>query len=212
VFGTLELGGEDKFDEKTAYAPRSPYAASKAASDHLVRAYHTTYGLPVTISNTSNNYGPYQFPEKLIPLAITNALANETIPIYGKGDQVRDWLYVEDHCRAIDKILYQGRAGETYLIGGLTDDIPNLEVVKKILKILDKPESLIGFVEDRPGHDVRYAIDWSKAKKELGYEPNYDFGDYLEKTVKWYEENEDWWRRVKSGDYQDYYQQQYGQK
>lgn len=210
VFGSLSLGSKDKFNEKTPYAPRSPYSASKAGSDHLVRAYHVTYGLPVTISNTSNNYGPYMFPEKFIPLAITNAIDNKPIPIYGDGQQVRDWLYVLDHCRAIDLILNKGVIGETYLIGGTTDDVPNIEVAKMILRLLNKPEDLLEQVTDRPGHDVRYAIDWTKAKQTLGYEPQHSFAEYLQKTVIWYEEHEDWWRRVKSGEYQTYYQEQYG--
>ena len=210
VFGSLNLDSSEKFNEDTPYSPRSPYAASKAASDHLVRAYHVTYGLPVTISNTSNNYGPYQFPEKLISLAITNAMEDKKIPVYGEGNQVRDWLYVLDHCRAIDLILEKGKSGETYLIGGMTDDIPNIEVVKQILKILGKPESLIEYVTDRPGHDVRYAIDWSKAKNDLGYTPEYSFDEYLKSTVEWYQKNEEWWKRVKSGEYQDFYDKQYG--
>ena len=210
VFGSLALGSKEKFHEETAYNPRSPYAASKAASDHLVRAYHTTYGLPVTISNTSNNFGPYHFPEKLIPLAITNALENKSIPLYGDGKQVRDWLYVIDHCRAIDLIIQKGRIGETYLIGGLTEDLANVDVVKKILTMLGKPDGLIEFVKDRPGHDVRYAVDWSKAQTELGYSPQHSFDEYLEQTIRWFQNNEEWWKRVKSGEYQDYYEQQYG--
>lgn len=209
VYGSLELGGNDKFSEKTAYDPSSPYSASKAASDHLVRAYDRTYGLPVTISNTSNNYGPYQFPEKLISLAITNALDDIPIPVYGKGDQVRDWLFVEDHCRGIELILEKGNTGETYLLGGMTQDMTNLSVVKKVLRLMEKPDDLIEFVKDRPGHDVRYSVDWSKAYKELGYEPTYSFDEYIENTIEWYKENTSWWRRVKSGDYQDYYQAQY---
>lgn len=209
VFGSLDLNTEEKFSETTPYDPSSPYSASKAASDHLVRAYHRTYGLPVTISNTSNNFGPYHFPEKFIPLVITNLLEDKPVPIYGQGNQIRDWLYVEDHCRAIDLIL-KGKIGETYLIGGMTEVITNLEVAKRIAKILNKDESLIEHVKDRPGHDVRYSVDWSKAKQELGYMPLYTFDDYLEKTISWYQENTDWWQRVKSGAYQDYYQIQYG--
>lgn len=212
VFGALELGADEKFDEKSPFRPNSPYAASKAGADCLVRAYFKTYGLLVTTSNTSNNYGSYQFPEKLIPLAITNILEGEKVPIYGDGLYVRDWLYVKDHCRAIDLILKKGKAGETYCIGGLTSDISNLEVVKKILKILGKDESFIKFIKDRPGHDRRYAIDWSKAKSELGYEPECDFDTYLEKTVSWYKENKNWWKRVKSGEYREYYKKQYGDK
>ncbi len=212
VFGSLELHSKEKFSETTPYAPRNPYSASKAASDHLVRAYFITHGLPITITNTSNNYGPYQFPEKLIPLAITNLLEDKKVPIYGDGLYVRDWLYVDDHCRAIDLVLKKGKAGETYCIGGLTKDINNLTVVKKIIKILGKDSSFIQFVKDRPGHDRRYAIDWSKAKKELGYQPLHDFDTYLGKTVDWYQKSQDWWKKVKSGEYQKYYQQQYGQR
>ena len=209
VFGSLNLKSTDKFNEKTNYKPNSPYAASKAGSDHLVRAWYKTFNLPITITNTSNNYGPYQFPEKLISLAITNILEGKKVPVYGKGNQVRDWLYVEDHCRAIDLVLKKAKIGETYCIGSMTEDIPNLEVVKKIARILGKGEEVIEFVKDRPGHDVRYALDWSKAKKELGYQPQFDFENYLEKTVKWYQENRGWWQRVKSGEYQKYYQEQY---
>jgi len=210
VFGALELGTKEKFDEKTNYRPRSPYSASKAASDHLVNAYHTTYNLPITISNCSNNYGPYQFPEKLIPLAITNLIEGKKVPVYGDGLYVRDWLYVDDHCRAIDLILKKGEVGETYLVGGLTVDIPNIEVVKKILKIMGKGEDQIEYVKDRPGHDRRYAMDWSKINRELGWKPEYEFDDWLKLTVDWYMKNQDWWRRVKTGEYQKYYKQQYG--
>jgi len=209
VFGSLQLGSDNKFNEKTPYYPSSPYSASKAGSDHLVRAYHRTYDLPVTISNCTNNYGPYHFPEKLIPLAITNIIENKKVPIYGEGNQVRDWLYVEDHCRGIELIIEKGKIGETYCLGGLTEDISNLEVVKKILKIMSKREDLIEYVKDRPGHDVRYAIDWSKANRELGYKPAYTFDEYLQKTIDWYINHKDWWQRVKSGAYQDYYNKQY---
>lgn len=209
VFGALELNSKDKFNEKTPYNPRSPYSASKAAADHLVRAYYITYGLPITISNCSNNYGPYQFPEKLIPLAITNIIEGKKIPIYGDGLYVRDWLYVNDHCRAIDFILHKGKVGETYFIGGLTNDISNLEVVKKILKIMGKGEEYIEFVKDRPGHDRKYAIDWSKINRELGWKPRVDLDTGLKLTVSWYQKNQDWWRKVKSGDYQKYYKTQY---
>lgn len=209
VFGALPLNSKEKFNEKTPYNPRSPYSASKAASDHLVRAYSITYGLPVTISNCSNNYGPYQFPEKLIPLAITNLLEGKKVPIYGDGLYVRDWLYVLDHCRAIDLIIHRGKIGETYFIGGLTEDVSNLELIKKILKIMDKDESMIEFVKDRPGHDRRYAIDWSKIKKELGWQPTVDLETGLKMTVDWYQKNRSWWQKVKSGEYQKYYQRQY---
>lgn len=209
VYGTLSLDGNELFDENSAYTPNSPYAASKAGSDHLVRAYFKTYGLPVTISNTSNNFGPYQFPEKLIPLAITNLLEDKKVPVYSPGNQIRDWLYVEDHCRAIDLILQKGRLGDTYLIGGMTDKIQNIEVVRRIVQLLGKDESMLEMVTDRPGHDVRYGVDWSKAKDELGYAPQASFEEYLHKTVVWYQENKQWWERVKSGAYQDYYEQQY---
>jgi len=211
VYGTLPLDSKEKFTENTAYKPNSPYSASKAGSDHLVRAYFTTFAVPVTISNTSNNYGPYQFPEKLIPLAVTNLLDDKEVPIYGEGNQVRDWLFVEDHCRAIDLILTKGELGETYLIGGMTDDLTNLNVVTKLTEILDKPQSLITFVKDRPGHDVRYAVDWNKAKNKLSYEPRYSFDENLKRTVEWYQAHEEWWRRIKSGEYKNYYQKQYQQ-
>lgn len=209
VFGDLPLNSEEKFTDTTNYNPRSPYSASKASSDHLVRAYHTTYELPVTISNCSNNFGPYHFPEKLIPLAITNLMEGKKVPVYGDGLYVRDWLYVEDHCRAVDMILQKGTNGKTYLVGGLTEDIPNIEIVKRILKIMGKGEDQIEYVKDRPGHDRRYAIDWSTIKNELGWEPQYNFDQALEKTIQWYKDNEDWWRHVKSGAYQEYYKDQY---
>lgn len=212
VFGALPLNSKEKFNEKTPYNPRSPYSASKAASDHLVRAYSITYGLPVTISNCSNNYGPYQFPEKLIPLAITNLLEGKKVPIYGDGLYVRDWLYVLDHCRAIDLIIHRGKIGETYFIGGLTEDVSNLELIKKILKIMDKDESMIEFVKDRPGHDRRYAIDWSKIKKELGWQPTVDLETGLKMTIDWYQKNRTWWQKVKSGEYQKYYEKQYSNR
>ncbi len=210
VFGALELNDTKKFSEQTNYNPRSPYSASKAASDHLARAYHVTYGLPVTITNCSNNFGPFMFPEKLIPLAITNLLEGKKIPVYGDGLYVRDWLYVEDHCRAIDAVLQKGKIGETYCLGGLTDDINNLEIAKKICKILGKSEDMLEFVKDRPGHDRRYAIDWSKIKKELGWEPAHGFNEWLEYTVQWYKKNKDWWMDIKSGAYKEYYTKQYG--
>jgi len=209
VFGSLDLNSQQQFNERTSYDPSSPYSASKAASDHLVRAYHRTYNLPITISNCTNNFGPYQFPEKLFALTITNLLENKKVPIYGDGAQVRDWLYVTDHCRAIDLILEKGQIGETYCIGGLTKDISNLEAVKTIIKIMGKNQDSIEFVKDRPGHDVRYSLDWSKAKNELGYQPEHDFATYLKKTVKWYQDNRSWWESVKTGEYQDYYQKQY---
>ncbi len=210
VFGSLNLGDSKKFNERTRYDPRSPYSASKAGSDHIVRAYYHTYNFPITITNCSNNFGPYQFPEKLIPLAITNLLENKKVPIYGDGLYVRDWLYVEDHCRAIEVVLQKGKIGETYCVGGLTEDINNLEVVKKIIKILGKDESYIEFVKDRQGHDRRYAVDWSKIKNELGWFPLHSFDEWLEKTIGWYKENKKWWQDVKNGEYKNYYKKQYG--
>ncbi len=197
VFGSLELRSSSKFSERTPYDPRSPYSASKASSDHLVRAYYETYGLPITITNCSNNFGPYHFPEKLIPLAITNILEGKNVPVYGDGLNVRDWLYVEDHCRAIDAVLTRGKVGETYCVGGLTQDINNLTVVKKILSLMGKGEDVIEFVKDRPGHDRRYAIDWTKIKTELGWEPQHDFDTWLGKTIEWYKSYESWWRPLK---------------
>lgn len=210
VFGTLELGSSEKFNEQTRYDPHSPYSASKAGSDHIVRAYHDTYGLPITITNCSNNYGPYQFPEKLIPLAITNLLEGKSVPVYGDGLNVRDWLYVEDHCRAIDLVLRKGTIGETYCVGGVAEDISNLDVVKKLIKIMGKDESVIEYVKDRPGHDKRYAIEWTKLQTELGWKPLFSFDEWLVKTVDWYKNNEDWWKRIKNGAYQSYYATQYG--
>lgn len=209
VFGSLDLSDSKKFDEQTSYSPRSPYAASKASSDHLVRAYFITYGLPITITNCSNNFGPYQFPEKFIPLAITNLLEGKKVPVYGDGLYVRDWLCVQDHCRAIDLVLKKGKVGETYCVGGLTSDINNLMVVRKILNLLKKEGEMIEFVEDRPGHDRKYAIDWSKIKNELGWQPLHNFDEWLKQTVDWYLENKEWWQRVKSGEYKDYYRRQY---
>ena len=210
VFGSLELGTKEYFDELTRYDPRSPYSASKASSDHLVRAYYHTHGLPITITNCSNNYGPFQFPEKFIPLAITNLLEGKSVPVYGDGKNVRDWLYVEDHCRAIDLVLHKGKVGETYCVGGVMEDIDNLTVVRKILALLGKDESMITYVKDRPGHDRRYAIKWEKIQTELGWKPAYSFDEWLGKTVDWYQKNQEWWKRVKSGAYQEYYQEQYG--
>jgi dTDP-glucose 4,6-dehydratase len=209
VFGAL--GPDDApFDENTHYDPRSPYSASKASSDHLVRAYFHTYSLPITISNCSNNYGPYHFPEKLIPLIITNLLENKKIPVYGDGLQVRDWLYVEDHCKAIDTIIHKGKIGETYCIGGNAER-ENIWIVKKILEILGKDESMIEYVKDRAGHDRRYAINFSKIECELGWKPEVTLEEGLWKTVEWFRENEPWWKNVKSGSYQEYYNKQYGQ-
>jgi len=185
VFGSLDLDAIEKFNEKTAYDPRSPYSASKAASDHICRAYFHTHGLPITISNCSNNYGPYQHEEKFIPVMIAKAIADTSLPVYGEGKNIRDWLHVEDHCRGIEVVLLKGKIGETYCFGGDTE-VANIDKAKKILHILDKPESLISFVEDRRGHDLRYAIDASKAKRELGWEPLKVFDEGLKKTIEWY--------------------------
>ncbi|MBI3620221.1 dTDP-glucose 4,6-dehydratase [Candidatus Roizmanbacteria bacterium] len=197
VFGDLPLKSEEKFTPTSNYNPRSPYAASKAGSDHLVRAFYETYRLPVTISNCSNNFGPFQFPEKLIPLAVTNLLEGKKVPVYGDGQYVRDWLYVEDHCRGIDVILERGTVGKTYLLGGLTEDIANIEVVKKIIKIMGKDETAVEHVADRPGHDRRYAVDWSLTEKELGWRPRHSFDEALSLTVDWYTNRQDWWKGIK---------------
>jgi dTDP-glucose 4,6-dehydratase len=197
VFGMLEADSKEKFSENTKYNPRSPYSASKAGSDHLVMSYFYTYGLPVTISNCSNNFGPYHFPEKFIPLAVTNVLEGKKIPIYTPGNQIRDWLYVEDHCRAIDLILQKGKSGETYLIGASHKEYSNLEVAKLILNLMGKTEDQIELVKDRPGHDVKYAVDSSKIEKELGYKPEKEFEEYLKLTIDWYKNNEAWWKKLK---------------
>jgi len=197
VFGDLELNSKEKFSEKTSYQPRNPYSASKAGADHLVRAYYQTYGLPVSITNCADNFGPFQNPEKFIPRMITNLIDDKPLPIYGDGLYVRDWLYVEDHCRGIEAVIKKGKVGETYMLGGLKKDINNLEIAKKILRIFSKDESYIKFVKDRPGHDRRYAIDWYKAKKELDWQPKYDFDTWLNRTVEWYRKNEWWWRPLK---------------
>lgn len=199
VFGSLKLDDPSKFSEQTPYLPRSPYAASKAGADHLVRSFYITYGLPITITNCADNFGPYQFPEKLISLAITNILEDKKVPIYGDGLYVRDWLYVEDHIRAIETVLTKGKIGQTYLVGSTAKEMNNLEVVKKILSIMGKDESYIEFVKDRPGHDRRYAIDWTKIKTELGWEPVYTFDKALAQTIEWYKSNQDWWKKIKYG-------------
>lgn len=209
VFGSLVLNDKNKFSEDSPYNPSSPYAASKAASDHLVRAFYKTYGLPITITNCSNNFGPYQFPEKLIPLAITNIMEDKKIPIYGDGLNVRDWLYVEDHCMAIDLALKQGKIGETYCLGGMDRDISNIEIIKKVLKIFGKDESLLVYIKDRPGHDRKYAMDRSKIERELGWEPESNLELLLEKTVQWYKSNIAWWKKLKDSKYRDYYKDQY---
>lgn len=213
VYGSLQLTDAQKFSEVTRYDPKSPYAASKAASDHLVRSYEATYGIPVTITNCSNNFGPYQFPEKLIPLAITNVLEGKKVPVYGDGLYIRDWLYVRDHCRAIELVLLKGRKGQTYCVGGLMEDVTNLDVIRKILRILGKDDSWIEFVPDRPGHDRKYALDWSKIKNELGWHPQHDFDTLLAKTVEWYTVNLKWWKKIKeSKEYQEYYTKHYLKK
>lgn len=214
VFGSL--GDEGYFREDTPYDPRSPYSASKAASDHFVRAYAHTYGLPVVLSNCSNNYGPFQFPEKLIPLVIANALEGDKVPIYGKGENVRDWLYVEDHCEAIEAVLRSGQSARTYVIGG-DAELPNLELVKKVLDAVDEAtgrergtsHELITFVKDRPGHDFRYAMDFTRIRKELGWEPRHDLDEGLRATVDWYLANEEWLVAVLDDSYRAYYEQQY---
>ena len=212
VYGDLPLDRPDLFfTEQTPLHTSSPYSASKAGADLLVQAYHRTYGLPVTISRCSNNYGPYQFPEKLIPLMIINALHDKPLPVYGKGENVRDWLYVEDHCKAIDLILQNGRAGEVYNIGG-HNEMRNIDIVRLICRALGKPESLITYVTDRKGHDMRYAIDPSKIHSELGWLPETRFEDGIERTIAWYLSNQDWWKTIISGEYQDYYAKMYGSR
>lgn len=209
VFGALPLNSQEKFNKQTAYQPHSPYSASKAAADHLVRAYGDTYGLPFTISNCSNNYGKYQFPEKMIPLAITNLIDEQKVPIYGDGLYVRDWLYVQDHCRGIDAILNRGKVGETYLFGGLYKDISNLELIKMIIKLMGKDESSIEMIKDRPGHDRRYSVDFSASEQALDWRPNVDLETGLKQTIDWYKNNQDWWRPLKEKNLA-YFQKQYG--
>ena len=195
VFGAL--GSDDlPFNEKTAYNPRSPYSASKAAADHLVRAYFHTHKLPITISNCSNNYGPCQYPEKLMPLFITNLIEGKKVPVYGNGKNIRDWIYVDDHNAGVDAIIKKGRLGETYCLGG-GNELANIDITKKILKLMDKGEEMIEYVKDRKGHDWRYAIDYTKARKELGWEPKVDFTAGLKKTIDWYKNNTNWWRKLK---------------
>ena len=214
VFGSL--GAQGKFSETTAYDPRSPYSASKAASDHLVRAYHHTYGLPVVISNCSNNYGSHHFPEKLIPLIINNIKNKRPLPVYGKGENIRDWLWVEDHARAIDVIFHKGNVGDTYCIGG-NNEWKNIDVVKLLCKLMDEKlgraagesEQLITYVTDRPGHDARYAIDATKLKTDLGWEPTQPFESLLSQTIDWYLSNDAWLEQVTSGNYRSYYEKQY---
>ena len=209
VYGAL--GAEGYFMETTPLCPHSPYSASKASADMFVKAFHDTYGMPMNITRCSNNYGPYHFPEKLIPLMISRALADEELPVYGDGANVRDWLHVSDHCEAIDLILHKGRVGEIYNIGG-HNERTNLEVVKTILKALDKPESLIRYVKDRPGHDRRYAIDPTKIETELGWKPKYNFDTGIRQTIDWYLNNQDWWKHILSGEYSQYFEKMYGDR
>ena len=218
VYGALQFDGS-LFTETTKYDPHSPYSASKASSDHFVRAFHDTFGLPTIVTNCSNNYGPYQFPEKLIPLFINNIRTGKSLPVYGKGENVRDWLYVEDHARAIDLIFHKGKIAETYNIGGF-NEWKNIDLIKVIIKVVDKllknpegfSERLIEYVQDRAGHDLRYAIDSTKLKNELGWEPSLQFEEGIEKTVKWYLENQEWLDKVTSGTYQEYYSEMYSNK
>ena len=212
VYGDLPLDRPDLlFTEKTPIHASSPYSASKASADLLVGAYYRTFGLPATISRCSNNYGPYQFPEKLIPLMITNALNDKPLPVYGTGENVRDWLYVEDHCRAIDLIIRQGKIGEIYNIGG-HNEMKNIDIVRLICQKLGKPESLITYVTDRKGHDMRYAIDPGKIHREIGWLPETCFADGIEKTIRWYLGNRKWWSTILSGEYQNYYERMYGNR
>jgi dTDP-glucose 4,6-dehydratase len=209
VYGSL--GETGAFTEETPLAPNSPYSASKTAADVMARAYYHTYGLPILVTRCSNNYGPYQFPEKLIPLLISNAMEDKEIPVYGDGMNVRDWIYVEDHCRGLDVVLRRGREGEFYNIGGQSERT-NLSVVKAVLDSLGKPHSLIRFVADRPGHDRRYAIDFSKIGKELGWKPLVTFEEGIRLTVEWYQTHRDWWKKIKTGEYLQYYQRMYGNR
>jgi len=207
VYGSIPEG---EFKEGDAFEPNSPYAASKAGGELMVRAYHVTHGLNTVVTRGSNTFGPFQYPEKLLPLFITNAINGEQLPLYGDGMQVRDWLFVEDHCSGIDVVLRRGVSGEAYNLGGENERF-NIDVIKQMLKLLGKPDSLIKHVEDRPGHDRRYALDNGKIHA-LGWEQNHDFESALEQTVKWYQENEWWWRKIKSGEYRDYYDRQYGDR
>lgn len=206
VYGSL--GPKGFFTEKTSLAPNSPYSATKAGADLLCRAFYETHKLPIMITRCSNNYGPYQFPEKLIPLMISNALEDKNLPVYGDGKNVRDWLHVSDHCKAIDTVLHKGKFGEIYNIGG-NNEWKNIDIVKLILKELGKPEKLIEYVKDRLGHDRRYAIDSSKMKKELGWKPEYTFENGIKETIKWYLGNKEWWQKIKTGEYLKYYEAQY---
>ncbi|MGD9857259.1 MAG: dTDP-glucose 4,6-dehydratase [Planctomycetaceae bacterium] len=207
VYGSL--GAEGAFTEETPLAPNSPYSASKAAADMLVRGYHHTFGFPAVTTRCSNNYGPYQFPEKLLPLFISNLMEDKPVPVYGKGENVRDWIHVLDHCRGIEAAMRNGEPGEVYNFGGKSE-MRNIDLTKLLLKLLDKPESLIRYVQDRPGHDLRYAIDCSKAERELGWAPQITFEAGLSETIDWYRQHADWVARIKSGEYTRYYEQQYG--
>lgn len=209
VYGSL--GETGLFTEETPLQPNSPYSASKAGGDLLVRAYHETFGLPVNITRCSNNYGPYQFPEKLIPLMISRALSDQQLPVYGDGLNIRDWLYVEDHCSAIDLVIHQGKLGEVYNIGG-NNERTNVHIVKTVLEELGKPESLISYVQDRLGHDRRYGIDPTKTMNELGWQPKHSFETGIKETIRWYLDNKEWWTRIQSGEYQQYYAKQYGSR
>lgn len=213
VYGSIPLESDEKWTEESPYEPRSPYSASKAASDHLVRAYFHTYGLATTITNCANNVGPFMYPEKLFPLAITNLLEGKKVPVYGEGKQVREWLYAEDHCSAIDLILQKGKAGETYFVSPDNEPLSNLEVVKKILEVMNLPEDRIEFMADRPGHDQKYALDNSKIKRELAWQAKYNLDETIRLTVEWYQKNQDWWKKIKNSfEYQSYYQRQYADK
>jgi dTDP-glucose 4,6-dehydratase len=210
VFGDLALDSDEVFTEESPYRPRTPYNASKAAADHYVRAYHETYGLPVTITNCSNNYGPYQFPEKVLPLFVTNALDGEALPVYGDGRQTRDWLHVEDHCAAVELVLREGEAGEVYNVGA-GHELENIEVTRRIVELTAADPSLVRHVTDRPGHDRRYSLDSSKIAA-LGWRPERTFDDGLAETVAWYRDRRDWWEPLKSGEYREYYRRQYADR
>lgn len=209
VFGHLSLESNELWTENSPYNPRNPYSASKAGSDHLVRAYFHTNQLPVTLSNCSNNFGPYSYPEKLLPLAITNLLEGKKVPIYTPGNQVREWLYVEDHCSGIERILEAGKIGETYFIGPQENQITNLELIRKLVGIMRFGEDMIEFVKDRPGHDQKYALDSSKIRRDLGWQSQYTLEEGLKKTIDWYCQHGHWWKKIKSGEYQNYYHEQY---
>jgi len=210
VYGSIPLESDEKWTEQSPYRPRSPYSASKAASDMLCRAYFTTYGLPVTITNCANNVGPFMYPEKFLSLAITNLLEGKNVPVYGEGKQVREWLHVLDHCSAIDLVIQNGRAGETYFVGPDGKHMNNLDTIKKVLQIMNLPQTRIEFVKDRPGHDAKYALDTTKIKNELGWLPKFSVDQTLKDAVEWYQDNQDWWKQIKtSEEYKNYYQHQY---